>query len=165
MADAFFTALAYLVVEWLDHETPLCLPTARDPLVGAAMEYTREHLADVTLPDVCASVGASQRTLRRAFLDETTMSWRRYLQESRLLEAMALLAGGDQNLLGIALAVGFESASAFSRAFGRYTGESPNAYRRRIRDGQLRPPRDGRADHGDMATAVLGWSHIEAANW
>ena len=66
------------------------------------------------------------------------MSWRKYLQESRLLQAMALLAGGDDNLLAIAVAVGFDSASAFSRAFGRYVGESPHTYRRRIRSAEFR---------------------------
>lgn len=135
MADAFFEALAYLVVEWLDHETPLCLPTTSDPLVAAAMDYTNEHLADVSLPEVCAAVGTSERSLRRAFVAATGMSWRRYLLESRLLKAMALLAQGgqNQNVIAIAIAVGFESVSAFTRAFGRYVGETPTAYRQRVR--------------------------------
>jgi AraC-like DNA-binding protein len=136
MADAFFAALEYLVVDWLDHETPLCLPTARDPLVAAAMEHTNEHLADVTFPQVCAAVGTSERSLRRAFVAATGMSWRRYVLESRLLEGMARLADDRANVLSIALAVGFQSVSAFTRAFARYTGETPTAYRRRIRDGQ-----------------------------
>ncbi|MGF7233840.1 MAG: helix-turn-helix domain-containing protein [Frankia sp.] len=135
MADAFFDALAYLVVEWLDHETPLCLPTTSDPLVAAAMDYTNEHLAEVSLPEVCAAVGTSERSLRRAFVAATDMSWRRYLLESRLLKAMALLAqdGQNQNVLAIAIAVGFQSVSAFTRAFGQYAGESPTAYRQRVR--------------------------------
>ena len=137
MADAFFEALAYLVVEWLDHETPLCLPTTTDPLVAAAMDYTNEHLSDVSLPKVCAAVGASERSLRRAFVPATGMSWRRYLLESRLLKAMALLAqnGQNENVIAIALAVGFQSVSAFTRAFGKYTGETPTGYRQRVRAG------------------------------
>ena len=159
MADAFFEVLALLVAEWLDHETPLCLPTAQDPLVADAMRYTAEHLAGVTIGDVCRAVGASERTLRRTFLAVTGMSWRKYLQESRLLEAMALLAGGDDNLLAIAMAVGFDSASAFSRAFGRYAGESPHAYRKRIRSAEFqrvaghrhRAPGDGPSREGVVA--------------
>src|SRR6185436_6221614 len=92
VADAFFAALALLVAEWLDDETPLCLPTTNDPLVAAAIEYTDQHLADATLHDVCSAVGASERSLRRAFVSATGMSWRQYLQESRLLKSMALLA-------------------------------------------------------------------------
>ncbi|WP_007515061.1 MULTISPECIES: AraC family transcriptional regulator [Pseudofrankia] len=137
MADAIFEALAYLVVEWLDHETPLCLPTTGDPLVAAAMKYTTEHLTDVSLPQLCAAVGVSERSLRRAFLAATGMSWRRYLLESRLLKAMALLAqdGQNQNVITVALAVGFQSVSAFTRAFGQYTGETPTGYRQRVRAG------------------------------
>jgi len=43
-ADVFFAALAGLVGEWLEHETPLRLPTSDDPIVAAAMAYTAEHL-------------------------------------------------------------------------------------------------------------------------
>jgi len=68
------------------------------------------------------------------------MSWRQYLQESRLLKSMALLAEGDQSTLTIAMSVGFESASAFTRAFHRYAGETPKSYRRRTR--ALPPPDD-----------------------
>ena len=160
IADAFFEVLASLVVEWLDHETPLCLPTTRDPLIADAMGYTTEHLAHVTMGDVCDAVGASERTLRRTFRAVTGMSWRKYLQESRLFEAMALLAGGDDNLLAIAVAVGFDSASAFSRAFGRYAGESPHAYRKRVRSAEFRPvpENDTTAREVDV---VREWSHFE----
>jgi AraC-like DNA-binding protein len=138
VADAFFDALALLLAEWLDYETPLCLPTTRDPLVAAAIAYTDEHLADATLRDVCNAVGTSERSLRRAFVNATGITWRQYLQESRLLKAMALLAEGDQSTLTIAMSVGFESTSAFTRAFHRYAGETPKSYRRRTR--ALPPP-------------------------
>ncbi|MGF7238946.1 MAG: helix-turn-helix domain-containing protein [Frankia sp.] len=135
MADSFFEALGYLVVEWLDRETPLCLPTSSDPLVAAAMDYTNEHLAEVSLPKVCAAVGTSERSLRRAFVAATGMSWRRYYAESRLVKAKVLLAQDAQNITAVALAVGFESVSAFTRAFGQYAGETPTAYRQRAHAG------------------------------
>jgi AraC-like DNA-binding protein len=60
------------------------------------------------------------------------MTWRRYLLVSRLLRAMALLAEPGTTVLRVATDVGFDSVSAFTRAFRRYTGETPTAYRRRI---------------------------------
>ena len=131
-ADAFFAVLASLVVAQLDHEMPLRLPTTRDPLVAAAMDFTAANLQDVSLSRVCGAVGASERTLRRAFAAETGMSWRRYLLESRLLAAMTLLSEPGPTVLAISGAVGFQSVSAFTRAFRRYTGEAPAAYRRRV---------------------------------
>jgi AraC-like DNA-binding protein len=155
VADAFFDALALLLAEWLDDETPLCLPTTRDPLVAAAIAYTDQHLAGVTLPEVCAAVGASERSLRRAFVNATGMSWRQYLQESRLLKAMALLAEGEHSTLTIAVTVGFESVSAFTRAFHRYVGETPRAYRRRTRP----LPAADEWDEERALHAVQAWSH------
>jgi AraC-like DNA-binding protein/quercetin dioxygenase-like cupin family protein len=130
-ADAFFAVLANLVVEQLDHEMPLCLPTTQDRLVAAAMRYTTAHLEDVSMSRVCLAVGASERTLRRAFAAATGMSWRQYVLESRLLTAMALLSEPGPTVLAISATVGFQSVSAFTRAFRRYTGEAPAAYRRR----------------------------------
>jgi AraC-like DNA-binding protein len=132
VADTFFLALANLVIDWLEHETPLCLPTSDDQLVAAAMEYTNSHLAAVRAQDVGRAVGVSERTLRRQFRAATGMEWRRYLLESRLLRAMALLVEPGRTVMDVATDVGFDSVSAFTRAFGRYTGETPTAYRRRI---------------------------------
>lgn len=96
------------------------------------MTYTREHLAEVGAADVCAAVGLSDRSLRRQFRAATGMSWRQYRQTSRVLGAMAILAESRRTVLDVATAVGFESLSAFNRAFLRLTGETPGAYRRRI---------------------------------
>jgi AraC-like DNA-binding protein/quercetin dioxygenase-like cupin family protein len=134
-ADAYFEVLARLVDEWLDREAPLWLPTTADPVLAAVMAHTDEHLATVTAASVCRAVGLSERTLRRRFPEVVGMTWRAYLLQCRLLRAMALLAepGGEPSVLDVATAVGFDSPSAFTRAFRRRTGESPTAYRARAR--------------------------------
>jgi AraC-like DNA-binding protein len=131
-ADAFFQALGHVIAQSLDQEAPLWLPAAADPLVAAAIEFTGAHLTTVTLRDVCAAVGTSERSLRRAFLADTGLSWRQYLLQRRLLKAMAMLAEPGPTVLAVATAVGFDSLSGFTRAFRRYSGETPQAYRRRI---------------------------------
>jgi AraC-like DNA-binding protein len=132
VADAFFDALALLVVEWLEHESPLSLPTSTDPEVRAAMRYADAHLADVDVESGCAAIGVSARSLRRKFATATGMTWREYLLQSRLLRAMALLTEPGRTVLDVATAVGFDSVSAFTRAFRRLTGETPTDYRRRV---------------------------------
>ena len=77
-SDAFFRTLADLVAEALDHEAPLSLPSSHDPVVAAAMAYTKEHLQSVTLAEVCRAVAVSERTLRRQFQSEAGISWRTY---------------------------------------------------------------------------------------
>jgi AraC-like DNA-binding protein/quercetin dioxygenase-like cupin family protein len=133
-ADAYFTALAGLVTDCLEYEAPLRLPVTSDPLIAAVIEYTDHHLSDVTVDHVCRKVGISDRTLRRRFPKATGISWRTYLQQARLLYAMAMLAEPEPTVLQVATAVGFESLSAFSRGFVRITGETPSAYRRRALD-------------------------------
>jgi AraC-like DNA-binding protein len=156
LADSFFDVLGRLVIEWFEHETPLCLPTTSDPLVAAAMDFTNEHLADVSLGEVCAAVGTSERSLRRAFVAAAGIPWSRYLQESQLLKAMALLAEQGQSVLSISLTVGFGSVSSFNRAFRRFTGETPIAYRQRTRVSHLP---EGAGDEGSKQ-ALREWSHL-----
>ncbi|MGI8329457.1 AraC family transcriptional regulator [Actinomadura scrupuli] len=128
-ADSYFETLAGLVLERLDHERPFYLPTSPDPLITAVMRYTDEHLASVSLDEVCRAAAVSERTLRRRFRTATGMTWRQYLLHSRLLHAMTLLIRRDDTVLGVATAVGFDSASAFSRAFQAYSGQTPTAFR------------------------------------
>jgi AraC-like DNA-binding protein len=135
VADAFFAVLIGLIGDSLAEEAPFFLPSSTDPLVAAAMTYTSDHLADVRLGELCRAIGTSERTLRRQFAQQTSMSWRGYLLQARLLRAAALLTEPERTVLDIATSVGFESASAFSRAFARYAGETPRDYRHRTSKG------------------------------
>jgi AraC-like DNA-binding protein len=130
--DSYFDVLADLVGAWLDHETPLCLPTSTDPVIAAVMAYTDSHLATVTERAVCHAVGVSPRTLRRRFAALVEMSWSQYALEARVLRAMADLAESSDSVTAVALRVGFDNPSSFSRAFRRYAGETPSGYRDRV---------------------------------
>ncbi|WP_123028590.1 AraC family transcriptional regulator [Mycolicibacterium stellerae] len=132
VSDAFFRTLADLVVEALDHEAPLSLPTSEHPIVDAAMAFTKEHLQSVSADRVSRAVAVSERTLRRLFHDELGLSWRTYLLHARMLRAMALLASPGQTVQETSTAVGFENLSSFSRAFTEFCGETPSTYRKRV---------------------------------
>jgi AraC-like DNA-binding protein len=132
MADDFFTALAHLVTDALDHETPLHLPTSADPVIAAAMAYTNEHLGSATIARTAREVGVSERTLRRRFRAAVGTPWRSYLLQARLMRAMVLLAEPGLTVLDVATRVGFDSVSAFTRTFVQHVGQTPTAYRRRI---------------------------------
>ena len=131
VSDGFFRTLGHLVSETLDHEAPLSLPTSEDPIVAAAMAYTKEHLQWVSADEVTRAVAVSERTLRRQFHATVGLSWRTYLLHARMLRAMALLAAPGQSVQETATAVGFESLSSFTRAFTQYSG-TPSSYRRRV---------------------------------
>jgi AraC-like DNA-binding protein len=132
ISDGFFQTLGHLVFEALDHEAPLSLPTSTNPIVAAAMTYTKAHLASATAAEVSRAVAVSERTLRRQFDEAIGMSWRTYLLHARMLRAMALLAAPGQSVQQAATAVGFDSLSAFTRAFTQFCGETPSTYRKRL---------------------------------
>jgi AraC-like DNA-binding protein len=46
---------------------------------------------------------------------------------------MELLAQAESTVTDVALAVGFDSLSAFAKSFARVAGESPSAFRARSR--------------------------------
>ncbi len=133
LARAFFEALGALLGEWLGDARPYYLPAARSPELGRAMRLVLERLGEpLTVAEVARAAGLSTRTLARRFADEAQTSWRRFLHDARMLEAMDLLARPGARVTEAALAVGFESLGAFSRAFERFAGESPRDYRRRV---------------------------------
>src|ERR1700722_1908276 len=130
-SEAFFQALAHLTADALDHEMPLLLPVSDDPTVQAVMDYTRDHLAEVTMAGAASAIGISERTLRRRFDLAADMSWSRYLRAARVLRAMGMLIDPHRSVLDVSHQVGFDSISAFNRAFKELVGENPSTYRRR----------------------------------
>lgn len=136
VADRYFKAMADVVHEALVDERPLVLPTSTNPTLVAAAAHVREHLDSITVPDLARAVGVSERTLRRLFRSELTLTCRDYLLQARLLQAMVLLAQPRQTVLGAAIAVGFSNASAFARVFAERCGETPSEYRRRMQTSQ-----------------------------
>lgn len=139
VSDGFFRTLAHLVSEALDHEAPLSLPTSSNPIVSAAMAYTKEHLDTATSEHVSRAVSVSERTLRRLFQDTLGLPWRTYLLHARMMRAMALLTTPGQSVQATASAVGFENLSSFTRCFTQFCGETPSTYRRRVNEPAQRP--------------------------
>jgi AraC-like DNA-binding protein len=130
IADAYFVALGRLVSDALDSEAPLFLPVSSDPVLAVALTWTRQNLDTATMGGVARHVGLSERSLRRRFEAGLGMSWRNYVMQARVLQAMALLAEHGPSVLHVANAVGFESLSSFNRAFRARTGVTPSAYRK-----------------------------------
>jgi AraC-like DNA-binding protein len=104
------------------------LPMPRDPrALRAALSVRESPDARHSLADAARHAGASTRTLERLFRAETGLPYGMWRQRARFLRALQLLAE-HENVTTTALAVGYESTSAFVAAFRRAIGITPGQY-------------------------------------
>jgi AraC-like DNA-binding protein len=107
-------------------EAPLQLPNPNDPRARAAAQLL---LDDPTgdLTEVAASVGASRRTLERAFRGEAGMSFGDWRRRARMLHAIELLSNGA-SVTTASAAVGYATPSSFVAAFRAELGAPPRRF-------------------------------------
>lgn len=129
----FFETMAGLFNEWIVEEADLFLPTIDDGPLQRAMDYTSGHLSE-NVSGICKSAGMSERSLRRKLKQTTGMTLNEFRNRHRLIRAVSLLGETDRPVGEIAFQCGYESPSAFSRAFRATMRETPRDYRNRMRD-------------------------------
>ena len=72
-------------------------------------------------------VGGSSRTLIRLFIKETGQTFRHWVQQVRLAEALNRLENGE-SVANVANGLGYASPSAFAAMFRKTMGQSPTDY-------------------------------------
>lgn len=92
-----------------------CMAVLADP--GAARSFAR----------LAKGTGASVRTLARLFRRETGLSFTRWRQQARLMEALRRLAAGAP-ITVVALDLGYATPSAFTYMFRRALGVPPSRF-------------------------------------
>jgi AraC-like DNA-binding protein len=90
-----------------------------------------------SLEQVAAQIHLSERTLRRRLADRG-VSFSELAERGRQEEALALLRSSALSIDAIARRLDYATSSTFVRAFRRWTGVTPAAYRRAR--GSSRPP-------------------------
>ena len=107
---------------------PLSLPHPRDARLRIIHESIARQPDDTTTAHQWARrLGVDSKTIQRVFVRETGLTFGKWRQQARLLRALELLAKGE-SILDTALAVGYESPSAFSTMFLRQLGSPPSVY-------------------------------------
>ncbi|RWY80426.1 AraC family transcriptional regulator [Rhizobium sp. WSM1325] len=94
--------------------------------VRRAIAWIRDHPdAQLRIEALCDASGMSRASLHRHFLAITGFSPLQYQKQLRLQEARQLLLAGGHSASDAAFAVGYESASQFSREYLRQFGAPP----------------------------------------
>ena len=102
-----------------------------DRIVGAALNALHKSPAHAwTLEELARTAGTSRSVLAERFQHLVGSSPMQYLTQWRMLLASNLLARSNAPLASIAQDVGYQTDTAFSRAFRREYGAPPAAWRR-----------------------------------
>jgi AraC-like DNA-binding protein len=102
-----------------------------DRIVGAALNALHKSPAHAwTLDELARTAGSSRSVLAERFQQLVGSSPMQYLTQWRMLLAANLLCRSNAPLASIAEDVGYQTDTAFSRAFRREYGAPPAAWRR-----------------------------------
>lgn len=103
-----------------------------DPEVAAAITAMENSPAAAwTVQRLALEAGISRSALAQKFKDQTGQTPNDYLLNIRMRLAEELMREHRQHLKEIARRTGYQSVSAFSTAFKRWSGASPSAHRKR----------------------------------
>lgn len=131
VADAAL-ALALLRLEPA-HRALLAPDWHRGPLAGVLSFLHADPTAPASNRDLARIAGCTPDHLVRRFRSELGQTPARYVLELRLAAAAQALVHDDATIDEVAETHGFANRHSFSRAFARYLGCGPAAWRRRQR--------------------------------
>ena len=110
---------------------------AQSPLqrINKAVAWIRDHFTEpLIVDDLASSVHMSPSTFHHHFRTTTSMSPLQYQKALRLQEARRLMLASIHDANGASKAVGYISASQFSREYARMFGDAPSRDVARLRE-------------------------------
>ena len=84
----------------------------------------------ITLAKVSNYLHINSSYLSKLFKQEMGMSFTEYLNEARIKRSRELLKDTDMEILDIALFVGYEDQSYFTKVFKKIAGKTPRKFRK-----------------------------------
>jgi AraC-like DNA-binding protein len=123
-------------VEWLEFGAKAALEQMDDSGVTARVRAQFERMLqgdEPTLAGVASELCMSERTLQRR-LSAEGQTFSRLLDEVRRDVAQRSLAAGKRNVIELAYLLGFEDSNSFYRSFRRWTGTTPESFRKAVNE-------------------------------
>jgi AraC-like DNA-binding protein len=132
LAEVLFIEVLRLYMNEQSAGQPGWLAAVRDRIVGAALTELHARPAHTwTLQSLARAAGTSRSVLAERFQHLVGSAPMEYLTQWRMLLAANLLCGSNAPLARIAEDIGYQTDTAFIRAFRREYGMPPAAWRRR----------------------------------
>lgn len=127
---ALFRALVAECWAASQRPSPAVMPVPRSARLQRALALTEARMeVGIGFAEVARHVAMTPRSLARALMAETGMTWGAAQRRQRMIRAAELLAEGPMPVTEVALAVGYASLSAFNAAFRAFAGTTPTGWR------------------------------------
>lgn len=106
------------------------MAASRQDTIARAIEFIEQRLdAVLTIEEIASEVATSAFHFQRLFFAHVGESVANYIKSRRLERGALLLAeNGEASIIQVALECGYQTHSAFSRAFKQHFGASPRAF-------------------------------------
>lgn len=105
-----------------------------DEVVASIQSWFQQNLGqNLPLQALASQLKLSKRQLTRRFKMVSGQTMGQYQQNLRCLEARDLLRNTNMTITDIASAIGYSDVSYFGRLFNKHSGQSPSAYRNKVR--------------------------------
>jgi len=88
-----------------------------------------EYASELSLDDIARRVASSRRQLQRAYTEIGDTTFRDHLTRVRMQRAADMLGSGGLTVREVAHRVGYRQPAQFAKAFRRYQGVAPSAFR------------------------------------
>ena len=115
-----------------EHNTNNSITTdAKNRDMNSLMMYIRSNFgSDLSLNILAEQAHLSSEYLCRAFKRHTGLTLSKFILDVRMNEAKQRLMSTSYSVYDISIYCGYNTLNAFERAFKKYTGSSPAAYRK-----------------------------------
>ncbi len=100
-------------------------------VIHLAMDFIDKNLAtDLSIKRISNSINVSKSVLYKKFHEKFGCTVSDYIKRKRIDKSVKLLEKGNLSIEEVSQAVGFSSASYYSKTFKSYMGESPLRYKK-----------------------------------
>jgi AraC-like DNA-binding protein len=136
LAELVVIELVRFALPRLPHGAKNWLGGLSDPHIGRAIALMHNQIGkEWTLSGLSGAIGISRAVFVERFTRLVGEPPNRYLRRVRMQRAAIQLEEGDESIIRIAESVGYQSESAFNKAFSKEMGIAPARYRRSHRRG------------------------------
>lgn len=109
------------------------LNTPNNRVIEKVIRFMKEHLHEnISLEQLAKFMELNPRTFHKLFKNEVGLTPMDYFQRLRCREARKVLENSGMSLKELTYRLGFSSQAYFTKVFKKYTGRTPNDYRKKL---------------------------------